>query len=92
MMSKWNALVGPHEILAALVVSGFGNGLIFAQLSAIALATVPAGDGQCGEPAGNAAQYEFGFGVSLLTSLLVERPQVISRVWLSTFRSSTPGG
>ncbi len=77
MMSKWNAQVGPNEILAALIVSGSGNGLIFAQLSAIALATVPAREmGNAASLQGMLRNMSSALGVSLLTSLLVERAQV----------------
>jgi DHA2 family multidrug resistance protein len=77
MMAQWNAQVGPHEILAALIVSGLGNGLIFAQLSAIGLATVPAKDmGNAASLQGMLRNMSSALGVSLLTSLLVERQQV----------------
>jgi DHA2 family multidrug resistance protein len=77
MMSRWNAQVGPHEILDALVVSGFSNGLIFAQLSAIAMATVPAPEmGNAASMSGLMRNISSALGVSVLTSLLVERQQV----------------
>ena len=63
MMSKWNAQVGPQNILAALVVSGRSNGLIFAQLSAIAMATVPAPEmGNAASHVRSPAQYQLGVG------------------------------
>ncbi len=77
MMSKWNAQVGPREILDALVVSGFSNGLIFAQLSAIAMATVPAPEmGNAASMSGLMRNISSALGVSMLTSVLVERQQV----------------
>jgi DHA2 family multidrug resistance protein len=77
MMSNWNAQVGPHEILAALVVSGFSNGLVFAQLSAIAMATVPAPEmGNAASMSGLLRNISSALGVSMLTSMLVERQQV----------------
>jgi DHA2 family multidrug resistance protein len=77
MMSKWNAQVGPQNIVAALVVSGLSNGLIFAQLSAIAMATVPAPEmGNAASMSGVLRNISSALGVSLLTSLLVERQQV----------------
>jgi DHA2 family multidrug resistance protein len=77
MMSRWNAQVGPREILDALVVSGFSNGLIFAQLSAISMATVPAPEmGNAASMSGLMRNISSALGVSMLTSLLVERQQV----------------